>query len=161
MRYEIEVKDFVTHQNNYKMTRYGAYLTDKYVLFLLECRKQLRAHINLIQHKQDIPLNMCINVIYPTPKSWTKKKKQEHHLKYKTSTPDIDNLCKTILDICGKISFKKKIKGIDYSRKEDGLLYHDDSQIVELKATKSYDMNAKNIKIIIRLQSLKDIEFKE
>ena len=34
----------------------------------------------------------------PCPKSWSKKKKAHYHLKLHTSKPDVDNLCKALLD---------------------------------------------------------------
>jgi len=40
----------------------------------------------------------CIVFTMPMPKSWSKKKKLEHNGKGHKSRPDLDNLCKSILD---------------------------------------------------------------
>ena len=40
----------------------------------------------------------CIVFTLPMPKSWSKKKKAEHDGKGHTSKPDIDNICKALLD---------------------------------------------------------------
>jgi len=62
----------------------------------------------------DGPITLTLNFFMPRPKSLPKKVK--HHIK----RPDLDNLVKAIKDALS------------------GLLYKDDSQIIELIATKEY-----------------------
>lgn len=55
-----------------------------------------------------------ITFVLPMPKSWSKKKRAEFYGKPHQQTPDVDNLCKAILDSC----------------------YKDDSHIYDLRITK-------------------------
>ena len=72
------------------------------------------------------PVSVYIRAAYEAPKSWTKKQKlllwfREHI--WKTSTPDLDNICKSVLDAM--------------SRAE---LWKDDSQVIRLSAMKFYHL---------------------
>lgn len=64
------------------------------------------------------PLNASIRATYLIPASWPKKKRES--ARWKTSTPDCDNLAKIVLDACNEIVFL------------------DDCQIVSLTVEKSY-----------------------
>jgi len=59
-----------------------------------------------------------------------KTKKDTHPLDYKTSKPDVDNLVKLILDMA------------------NGILFKDDSQVVEMICHKLYDINPRTEFII-------------
>jgi len=50
-----------------------------------------------------IPLSVAIRATYLVPQSWPKKKRLS--AKWKTSTPDCDNLAKIICDACNEIVF--------------------------------------------------------
>ena len=69
------------------------------------------------------PLRMKIHFYLPIPKSWSKAKKQAAMDKtvVPSAKPDIDNLCKAIMD------------GLN-----GGIGYNDDKQIVELHTYKWY-----------------------
>lgn len=69
------------------------------------------------------PLRLVIHFYLPIPKSWSKAKKQDamDGKIVPTTTPDIDNLCKAIMD---------SLNG--------GIGYNDDKQIVELHTYKWY-----------------------
>ncbi len=69
------------------------------------------------------PLKMEIHFYLPIPKSWSEKKKKAAMDKtiVPSSKPDIDNLCKAIMD---------SLNG--------GVGYNDDKQIVELHTYKWY-----------------------
>ena len=70
----------------------------------------------------DGPLRCGLKFWLPVPKSWSKSR-QERALEgtiAPTSRPDIENLAKSILDAF------------------NGLLYHDDSQVVDLRLVKRY-----------------------
>lgn len=70
----------------------------------------------------DGPLDVSVFVIMPMPKSWTPKKKQDalDGFLMPTSKPDLDNICKLVLDAA------------------NGILWHDDAQIVRLDLAKAY-----------------------
>jgi Holliday junction resolvase RusA-like endonuclease len=70
----------------------------------------------------DGPLDVSVFAIMPMPKSWTPKKKQDalDGFLMPTSKPDLDNICKLVLDAA------------------NGILWHDDSQIVGLDLAKAY-----------------------
>jgi len=69
----------------------------------------------------------------PIPQSWSEKKRQNAHLQKipHTVKPDIDNLSKFYLDCMNKI------------------IYHDDSQITNLLAQKSYSLVPKTVILIL------------
>lgn len=70
----------------------------------------------------DKPLKVFIKVYRKHLKGWTKSEKElaKQGKMYPTTRPDVDNYAKSILDGA------------------DGILYHDDSQIVDLRVMKLY-----------------------
>lgn len=81
----------------------------------------------------DVMLDIRILAYYSIPKSVSKKKRAEM-LERKirpTKKPDIDNVCKCILDACNKVAF------------------HDDSQVVDMQARKFYSEQPR-VEVIIR-----------
>lgn len=65
-----------------------------------------------------------IEFYIPMPKSWSQKKKDSHEFKYHRQKPDIDNLCKSVMDA----------------------LLKEDSTVYKIKATKMW---AKNGMVVI------------
>lgn len=81
----------------------------------------------------DEPLEVFILANYEIPKSYTKKRVEEA-LKgriFPTKKPDIDNICKIILDSL------------------NGVAYHDDTQVISIHCSKSYAKSPAT-KVIIR-----------
>lgn len=73
------------------------------------------------------PVSVYIRASYEAPKSWTKKNKTilwiRDHI-WKTSTPDLDNICKSVLDAMSQAHFWK-----------------DDAQVIRLSASKFYHIS--------------------
>ena len=69
-----------------------------------------------------LPVKICVNFFLPIPKSFSKKKTEDclNGMVMPTSKPDLDNFLKLFLDAMNKV------------------VYMDDSQIVEIFATKVY-----------------------
>lgn len=80
-----------------------------------------------------VPLMVTISAFYQIPASTTKKDREkiEHGEKRPTTKPDIDNLCKCVLDAL------------------NGVAYHDDTQIVHLFAEKWY-RETPSVKVTIK-----------
>lgn len=72
------------------------------------------------------PVEVVINAYLPIPRSWSGKRKHAaaDSQILPTTTPDLDNLIKNILDCMTVLSF-----------------WRDDSQVVKIMATKSYSNN--------------------
>ena len=70
----------------------------------------------------DTPMQLQLSAYYPIPKSWSKKKRQlaiDGEI-YPQVKPDLDNVMKAVLDAM------------------NGIVYVDDSQVINLVATKRY-----------------------
>lgn len=70
----------------------------------------------------DTPMQLQLSAYYPIPKSWSKKKRQlaiDGEI-YPQVKPDLDNVMKAVLDAL------------------NGVVYADDSQVINLVATKRY-----------------------
>lgn len=75
----------------------------------------------------DTPMQLQLSAYYPIPKSWSKKKRQQAvdgdlHPQVK---PDLDNVLKAVLDAI------------------NGVVYVDDSQVINMVATKRYSTDAR------------------
>lgn len=83
---------------------------------------QLEYRVQTICKRFDGPVKMTITAYYGIPKSATKRKRalMEANQTRPTKKPDIDNVVKIICDAL------------------NGYAYHDDTQVVELRATKLY-----------------------
>lgn len=70
----------------------------------------------------ETPMQMQLSAYYPIPKSWSKKKRQQaiDGEIYPNVKPDLDNVLKAVLDAL------------------NGVVYVDDSQVINLVATKRY-----------------------
>jgi Holliday junction resolvase RusA-like endonuclease len=93
-------------------------------------------------YEQHEPLVMEIDAYYSIPKS-TSKKKLEQMTQGKirpTKKPDIDNMCKIIMDSLNKIA------------------YYDDSQIVQATVNKYY---SKTPRVHVRMYTLEEWEARE
>ena len=79
-----------------------------------------------IKEPYECPLRLKITFFMPIPKSWSKAKKMRAMggSEVPSTKPDIDNLCKAILD---------SLNG--------GIGYNDDKQVVEIYAEKVYSDN--------------------
>lgn len=71
------------------------------------------------------PVRVEVEFYLPRPASVTQKKRP-----LPIVPPDIDKLCRSLLDGLNQ--------GFDTGKVGDGIIYGDDSQVVELYATKSY-----------------------
>lgn len=85
---------------------------------------------DMIQYKQEKitgPLKVVLNFYFKVPASYSKKRRQDivDGVELFTKRPDVDNLAKAVLDAL------------------NGVLYVDDSQIVELSVCKHYGESAK------------------
>lgn len=79
-------------------------------------------------------LKVDIEVFYPIPKSYSKKKVKaiSEGLEYPTKKPDIDNIVKIILDSLNGIAFK------------------DDSQVTDLVVSKRYTLKKERVVLEIK-----------
>lgn len=104
-----------------RMTRTGHVYTPKKTA---DAEERIRnAFLKKIK-KADIPkdakVELMIDFFFTPPKSAGLKKCEEMYFTGRDKKPDIDNLCKTVMDALNGIAFK------------------DDSQIVKLRANKVY-----------------------
>lgn len=90
-------------------------------------------------YEKDVPLVVQITAFYDIPKSTSKKKRQEMLFEKlrPTKKPDIDNLCKVVLDSLNQIA------------------YHDDAQIVKATVSKFYSDYPR---VFVQLWTLEEYE---
>lgn len=111
--FEITLFGDIVPQGRPRFTKAGRCYTDKKSRAWKEqIQAQIRPRLDGLVFAQGVPLEMMIEFELEKPKS---VKRVEHTVK-----PDIDNLAKAIMDAF------------------NGLVYHDDSQIVCLEVSKSY-----------------------
>lgn len=98
------------------------YTPNKTVKAETEIQKSFLGQVGLLEPIPDGAVELRIYFYYAVPKSWTKAAKGSAIAGgfYKTSTPDIDNLIKTVKDAL------------------NGHAYQDDSQIASLVTSKRY-----------------------
>lgn len=107
-----------------RMTQRGKWVSDKaqrYLAYKEQIAWQIKARMRDL--KTEPIMSACtVKVIFhmPMPKSWSDKKKMAMIGHYHTSKPDIDNLVKGLFDAA------------------NGIVWKDDSQVVEVKAEKGY-----------------------
>lgn len=106
-----------------RVTKWGTYNDPKYTYY-----KKLIQQAMGNKFYSDKPLTMSLVFSYTYPRSWAKKRcvAQPH-----ASRPDLDNLCKGIMDALNEVCYK------------------DDSQIVHLSASKIYS-DVDTIQITLR-----------
>ena len=90
-------------------------------------------------HEQGVPLVMSITAFYGIPKSTSQKKRNEMMCEKirPTKKPDIDNLCKVIMDSLNKVA------------------YYDDAQVVETAIRKFYSDYPR---VFVQLWTLEEYE---
>lgn len=99
------------------MTRRGTYTPGKTLAY--ESHVRLAASVAMAGGAlMDGPLMLEVLAHFPTPKSWSKKRKEATYRH--TSKPDIDNIVKSIMDGC------------------EGVVFQDDRQVSTLLVRKSY-----------------------
>lgn len=84
-------------------------------------------------------IGIVINALYPIPKSYSKKRINSIVMgnEHPTKKPDLDNIIKIILDAL------------------NGVAFHDDAQIVELRASKGYAMEKdEEGKVIVTIEEV-------
>lgn len=103
-----------------RVSRWGTYTPEKTVNYENLVKLSYMQQVN--EKPLDGALTMELDLYFPIPKSYTKKKKiqiEVGELKY-MKKPDIDNCIKSILDAL------------------NGLAFTDDNQIYKVTATKNY-----------------------
>lgn len=73
------------------------------------------------------PIKVRLEFHMPMPKSWSQKEKEEKRGEWHTQKPDVDNLCKFIIDALNTV------------------MWEDDSQIAGLSARKIWEYEGKTI----------------
>lgn len=111
------------------------YTTNEYKSFKNKVGKDIMEQITMPIDKEAI-CSVNMTFFYAIPKSYSKSKRTSLQGQYKESSPDIDNICKSLLD-----SFT-------------GVLYNDDKQIVKLQATKKYgyELQTRPVEVEIRIE---------
>lgn len=105
-----------------RVTRWSTYYPARYSKFRVDLGQ-------LIADLRPTPtselLYVKLNFYVQIPKSWPKKRKAEKEAAYCDNNADIDNYIKAVLDSC------------------EGHYYHNDKQIVMIRAVKRYSNNAR------------------
>ena len=86
---------------------------------------------NGTKHEGEISLD--IKAVFMIPKSWTNRKKKTYvdEKRRPEIRPDIDNIAKVVMDAL------------------NGIAYEDDSQVVDMKVSKVYDIGSEGLLITI------------
>ena len=111
-----------------RFTRYGSAYTPA-ATAAYERSVQQWAQLAMLNSKRKTttaPVAVSIHLYFPIPESWSKKKKERAILgeEYPSSV-DIDNCAKALLDGC------------------NGIVFADDSQVIDLHVTKAYGLEPK------------------
>ncbi len=123
---------FVLHSQGIKYRTYGeqamSYATAEYTQFKSMVAREVKRQIGDLFFELNEPISLDINYYYQIPKSYNKSKRDKLgmiHGKPKLSSPDVDNLSKTMLDAMS------------------GVLYRDDKQVYNLNVNKLWaDLSA-------------------
>lgn len=86
--------------------------------FILEMKEQLKKSEHVFPIPAGIPITLYLRFDMPIPKSMSKKTRENNPTH--TVKPDLDNLVKFCKDCC------------------NGIVWHDDSQVVSITAHKGY-----------------------
>lgn len=137
----VEIKGKIKPKQRPKMGRHGVYTPAATHKSEESIALQLKTANRNLQPTA-FPVKIRIDLWLPIPKSWSKKKKERALLGYirPTGKPDIDNTVKTILDAF------------------NGLLYHDDSQVVSCHVEKKYNALGEDDKAHIAWEIMTDCE---
>lgn len=109
-----------------------SYTTKEYTKFKEEIGKEVKKQYTGVCSSD--PCCLEITFTYKVPNSYSKAKKLETYGSYKESSPDVDNLCKSLLDAL------------------TGILYEDDKQVVKLTTSKKYGDEFQEKPIIIEIK---------
>lgn len=112
---------------------------DSTVIYENLVKLSYREACNEPMYEKDVPLVVKITAFYGIPKSVSNKKRQDM-LSEKirpTKKPDIDNLCKVVMDSLNKIA------------------YHDDAQVVDTTVRKFYSDYPR---VFVQIWTLKEYE---
>ena len=117
-----------------RMTRQGhTYTPQKTVMYENLVRLEYQRQCGSFQFDRDALLDVRMIAYYPIPKSVSQKKRQmmaDHRMK----RPDVDNVCKSILDSLNQIA------------------YHDDAQVVDCQVRKFYGDTPK---VVVTIEEIK------
>ena len=115
-----------------RMTRQGHTYTPQKTVVRLEYQRQCGS----FQFDRDALLDVRMIAYYPIPKSVSQKKRQmmaDHRIR-PMKRPDVDNVCKSILDSLNQIA------------------YHDDAQVVDCQVRKFYGDTPK---VVVTIEEIK------
>lgn len=110
-----------------RVTQYGTYYAKPYEQFRKDMSKLLMGKAVLYAE----PLKLEVTFYRTIPKSYSKKRRDEMHGTYIPTKPDMDNLEKALYDSC------------------NGVLWVDDSQIVDHHVRKIWTKDDSRIEMII------------
>ena len=113
-----------------RVTQYGTFYKEPYEGFRKEMAKLLNGKLVLYAE----PLKLDVTFFFTIPKSYSKKRRDEMDGTFKSNRPDLDNLEKAVYDSM------------------NGVLYVDDSQIVEHTTRKIWVKE--NARIEVNIQRL-------
>lgn len=134
LSFAIELDKIHLHSQSVRYTNIGgkarSFPVKEYTQFKKEVAEKVKEKITS-EIDLDSACSIKLGFCYKIPKSYNKSKSEALQGKYKVSSPDVDNICKSILD-----SFT-------------GVLYNDDKQIVHLTAHKCYGELNQEANIIV------------
>ena len=120
-----------------RMTRQGhTYTPQKTVRYENLVRLEYQRQCGSFQFDRDALLDVRMIAYYPIPKSVSQKKRQmmaDHRIR-PMKRPDVDNVCKSILDSLNQIA------------------YHDDAQVVDCQVRKFYGDTPK---VVVTIEEIK------
>jgi Holliday junction resolvase RusA-like endonuclease len=115
-----------------RLSRFGTYTPEKTKRFENDVRLLVKSLIGK-QQPLETPIEVFLYFRLPLPQSYSKKRTEAclSGSEKPSKKPDLDNLCKAVTDAF------------------NGLIYKDDSQIVEMHLTKVYDVKT-GIDVLIK-----------
>jgi len=120
-----------------RMTRQGhTYTPQKTVMYENLVRLEYQRQCGSFQFDRDALLDVRMIAYYPIPKSVSQKERQmmaDHRIR-PMKRPDVDNVCKSILDSLNQIA------------------YHDDAQVVDCQVRKFYGDTPK---VVVTIEEIK------
>ena len=110
-----------------------AYTPEKTVLYENLIKQSFQMANTKKEYYDNEPLAMFITAYFGIPKSMSKKDRDKitHHALFPTKKPDADNIAKVVCDAL------------------NGIVYHDDTQIVDLNVQKRYTTDEPKVTVEI------------
>ncbi len=137
MEVKFTVLGMPTAKGRPRMTRQGhTYTPQKTVMYENLVRLEYQRQCGSFQFGRDALLDVRMIAYYPIPKSVSQKKRQmmaDHRIR-PMKRPDVDNVCKSILDSLNQIA------------------YHDDAQVVDCQVRKFYGDTPK---VVVTIEEIK------